>query len=208
MQTSTGVLVTFEGIEGSGKSTQIELTRAYMEQEGFSCLMTREPGGTPLGEGIRNFLLGQEELRIDPLTELFLIEADRTQHVAEIIKPALEEGRTILCDRYTDATIAYQGYGRGMDIPLIEEMNRRATGGLLPQYTILLDCSVEVGMGRAQGEDRFERESHEFHQRVREGYLRIAHQDPQRMKVVSGEGEPMAIQENIQMILRPLLDGR
>jgi dTMP kinase len=208
MQASTGVLVTFEGIEGSGKSSQIKLTKAYMEQEGYSCLMTREPGGTPLGEGIRNFLLDQEELRIDPLTELFLIEADRTQHVAEVIKPALEEGHTILCDRYTDATLAYQGYGRGMDIALIEEMNRRATGGLLPQHTILLDCSVDVGMGRAQGEDRFERESHEFHQRVRDGYLRIAHQDPQRVKVVSGESEPMAIQENIQMILRPLLDRR
>ncbi|MBN1254656.1 MAG: dTMP kinase [Deltaproteobacteria bacterium] len=208
MQASTGVLVTFEGIEGSGKSTQIELTRAYMEQKGYSCLATREPGGTPLGEGIRNFLLGQEELRIDPVTELFLIEADRTQHVAEIIKPALEEGRTILCDRYTDATIAYQGYGRGMDRALIEAMNRWATDGLIPQYTILLDCSVEIGMGRAQGEDRFERESHNFHQRVREGYLRIAQQDPQRVKTVSGEGEPMAIQDNIQRILRPLLDRR
>ena len=113
MQVPMGMLVTFEGIEGSGKSTQMALTRTYLEGEGYSCLVTREPGGTPLGEEIRNCLLHKGELRIDPLAELFLIEADRTQHVAEVLKPALEEGHMVLCDRYTDATLAYQGYGRG-----------------------------------------------------------------------------------------------
>jgi len=208
MQGPTGLLVTFEGMEGSGKSTQIELTRTYLEGKGRPCLVTREPGGTPLGEGIRNVLLEKEELRIDPLTELFLIEADRAQHVAEVIKPALEEGRTILCDRFTDATIAYQGYGRGVDRALIEAMNRRATGGLIPRCTILLDCSVDVGMGRAQGEDRFEREDHQFHQRVREGYLLIAQQEPQRVQVISGEGDQGTIQDEIRKIILPLVDRR
>lgn len=206
MQVSKGVLVTFEGIEGSGKSTQMALTRTYLEEEGHPCLVTREPGGTPLGEEIRNCLLHKGELRIDPLAELFLIEADRTQHVAEVIKPALEEGHMVLCDRFTDATLAYQGYGRGVDRGLIEEMNRRATGGLIPRCTILLDCSVEVGMERAQGEDRFEREDHHFHQRVRDGYLRIAQQEPQRVQVISAEDTEGMIQGKIQNILRPLLE--
>ena len=203
-----GILVTFEGIEGSGKSTQIALTRKYLEGEGYPCLVTKEPGGTPLGKEIRSFLLDKADLSIDPLAELLLIEADRAQHVAEVIRPALEEGRMILCDRFTDATVAYQGYGRGVDMVFIEEMNRRATGGLIPQCTILLDCSVDVGMARAVGEDRFEREDHLFHQRVREGYLRIAQQEPQRIKVVSGEGVQETIQEEIQSILSPLVERR
>lgn len=203
-----GILVTFEGIEGSGKSTQIALTRTYLEGEGYPCLVTREPGGAPLGEEIRRFLLQKGDLGIDPLAELFLIEADRAQHVAEVISPALAEGRMILCDRFTDATVAYQGYGRGVDMAFIEEMNRRATGGLIPQCTILLDCSVDVGMARAVGEDRFEREDHLFHEKVRDGYLRIAQQEPQRVKVVSGEGEQEAIQEEIRSILSPLVDGK
>jgi dTMP kinase len=203
-----GILVTFEGIEGSGKSTQIALTARYMEERGYPYLVTREPGGTPLGKEIRRLLLDKNELRIDPLAELFLIEADRAQHVAEIIRPALEEGRMVLCDRFTDATIAYQGYGRGMDLAFIEAMNQRATGGLMPQCTIVLDCSLDKGMARAGGQDRFEREDHLFHQRVREGYLSIAQQEPQRVKVVSGEGEQEAIQEEIRTILLPLVDRR
>jgi dTMP kinase len=208
MQVPIGLLVTFEGIEGSGKSTQIELTRAYVEEQGYTCLVTKEPGGSPLGEEIRGFLLDRGDLRIDPLTELFLIEADRAEHVAEVIRPALDEGRIILCDRYTDATIAYQGYARGLDITVIHQMNHWATGGLTPQCTIVLDCAIEVGMARAKGEDRFEREGKRFHEQVREGYLRIARQEPQRVTVVSGEGEQSAIQEEIRRIIRPLLDRR
>jgi dTMP kinase len=201
-----GIFVTFEGIEGSGKSTQIALASTYLEEKGYPCLVTREPGGTPLGVEIRNFLLDKKELSIDPLAELFLIEADRVQHVAEVIRPALEEGRMILCDRFTDATIAYQGYGRGVDMQLIAELNRRATGDLIPQCTILLDCSVDVGMARAQGKDRFEREDYFFHQQVRDGYLHIAQKEPGRVKVVSGEGEQEIIQEEIRSILLPLVD--
>jgi len=208
MQVPTGLLVTFEGIEGSGKSTQIELTRAYVEEHGYTCLVTKEPGGSPLGEEIRGFLLDRGDLRIDPLTELFLVEADRAEHVAEVIRPALDEGRIILCDRYTDATIAYQGYARGLDIAVITQLNHWATGGLTPQCTIVLDCPVAVGMARAKGEDRFEREGKRFHEQVRKGYLWIAQQEPQRVQVVSGEGEQTAIQEEIRRIIRPLLDRR
>lgn len=206
MKVPTGLLVTFEGIEGSGKSTQLELTRAYVEEQGHPCLVTIEPGGSPLGEEIRGFLLDRGDLKIDPLAELFLIEADRAEHVAEVIRPALDNGRIILCDRYTDATIAYQGYARGLDITVITQMNQWATGGLTPHCTIVLDCPVEVGMKRAKGKDRFEREDKKFHQQVREGYLRIARQEPQRVKVVSGEGQQSAIQGKIQRIIRPLLD--
>lgn len=203
-----GVLITFEGIEGSGKSTQIELARSYLEGNGYPCVVTREPGGTPLGEEIRHLLLTETDLRIDPLAELFLIEADRAQHVAEVIRPALEEGRTVLCDRFTDATVAYQGYGRGVDLAFIEEMNRRATGGLTPRSTIVLDCSVEVGMARARGEDRFEREDHLFHHRVKKGYRCIARQEPLRVKMISAHGREKAIQTKIQSILGPLMDRR
>jgi dTMP kinase len=206
MKVSTGLLVTFEGIEGSGKSTQIELTRAYVEEQGYPCLVTREPGGSPLGEEIRGFLLHGGDLRIDPLAELFLIEADRAEHIVEVIRPALEMGRIILCDRFTDATIAYQGYARGLDITIITQLNQWATGGLTPHSTIVLDCAVEVGMERARGADRFEREEKKFHQQVRDGYLRIARQEPQRVKVVSGDGAQSAIQGEIRRIIRPLLD--
>jgi dTMP kinase len=203
-----GLLVTFEGIEGSGKSTQIKLTRAYLEELEYLCLVTKEPGGSPLGEEIRGFLLDREDLKMDPLTELFLIEADRAEHVAEIIRPAMDQGRIILCDRYTDATVAYQGYARGLDIAAITQLNHWVTGGLTPQRTIVLDCPVEVGLARANGEDRFEREDNRFHERVREGYLRIAQQEPQRVAVVSGQGEQSAIQKEIRKIIRPLLDRR
>jgi dTMP kinase len=207
-QVPAGLLVTFEGIEGSGKSTQIGLTRTYLEEQGYPCLVTKEPGGSPLGEEIRSFLLDRGDLRIDPVTELFLIEADRAEHVVEVIRPAMDEGRIILCDRYTDATVAYQGYARGLDITVITQLNHWATGGLTPQRTIVLDCSVEVGMARAKGVDRFEREDKRFHERVREGYQRIAQQEPQRVTVVSGQGEQSAIQKEIRKIIRPLLDRR
>jgi len=203
-----GFLVTFEGIEGSGKTTQIGLTKTFIEEQGYPCLVTQEPGGVPLGAEIRRLLLDKGDLRIDPLAELFLLEANRTQHVSEVIRPALKKGLMILCDRYTDATIAYQGYGRGVAIPLIEEMNHVATGGLPPQRTILLDCPVTVGMARAKGEDRFEREDNAFHERVRAGYLRIAEQDPERVQVLSGDGAQMAIQEQIRAIILPLVKRR
>ena len=203
-----GLLVTFEGIEGSGKTTQVGLTKAFIEGQGYPCLVTQEPGGVPLGREIRRLLLDKGDLRIDPLAELFLLEANRAQHVTEVIRPALEKGLLILCDRYTDASVAYQGAGRGVGVSLIEQMNHAATGGLTPQLTILLDCPVAVGMARAKGEDRFEREDTSFHERVRKGYLQIAQQEPRRVQVVSGEGTQMEIQEQIRALILPLVRRR
>lgn len=207
VRTGGGLFLTFEGIEGSGKSTQIELTRDYVEGLGHLCLVTKEPGGSPLGEVIRGLLLERVEVRIDPLAELYLIEADRAQHVAEIIRPALERGEVVICDRFTDATIAYQGYGRGLDIGLIMEMNRVATGGLVPDCTILLDCPIEVGMARVRGEDRFERQGMGFHQKVRDGYLEIARQQSGRIRVISGQGPTSQIQREIRKVINSLLAG-
>ena len=203
-----GLLVTFEGIEGCGKTTQVGLTKAFIEEQGYPCLVTQEPGGVPLGQEIRRLLLDKTDLRIDPLAELFLLEANRAQHVAEVIRPALKKGLLVLCDRYTDATVAYQGAGRGVEASLIEQMNQAATGGLTPQMTILLDCPVAVGMARAKGEDRFEREDIAFHERVRKGYLQIARQEPQRVQVLSGEGTQMEIQERIRALILPLVQRR
>jgi dTMP kinase len=203
-----GLLVTFEGIEGSGKTTQVGLTRTFIEEQGYPCLATQEPGGVPLGQEIRRLLLDKGDLKIDPLAELFLLEANRTQHVAEFIRPALENGLVILCDRYTDASVAYQGAGRGVEVALIEQMNRLATGGLTPQLTIILDCPVAVGMARAKGEDRFEREDTAFHERVRKGYLQIARQEPRRVQVLSAEGTQMEIQEKIRALVLPLVQRR
>jgi dTMP kinase len=203
-----GLLVTFEGIEGSGKTTQVGLTRTFIEEQGYPCLATQEPGGVPLGQEIRRLLLDKGDLKIDPLAELFLLEANRAQHVAEFIRPALENGLVILCDRYTDASVAYQGAGRGVEVALIEQMNRLATGGLTPQLTIILDCPVAVGMARAKGEDRFEREDTAFHERVRKGYLQIARQEPRRVQVLSAEGTQMEIQEKIRALVLPLVQRR
>ncbi|OGP91772.1 MAG: dTMP kinase [Deltaproteobacteria bacterium RBG_16_54_18] len=203
-----GLLVTFEGIEGCGKTTQVGLTKAFIEEQGYPCLVTQEPGGVPLGQEIRRLLLDKTDLRIDPLAELFLLEANRAQHVAEVIRPALKKGLLVLCDRYTDATVAYQGAGRGVEASLIEQMNQAATGGLAPQLTILLDCPVAVGMARARGEDRFEREDAAFHERVRKGYLQIARQEPQRLQVLSGEGTQMEIQQQIRGLILSLVQRR
>ena len=200
-----GLFITFEGIEGSGKTTQIGLVAQFFEGRGVPHVVTREPGGSPLGERLRDLILERVEVTVTPMTELLLIEADRAQHVAEVIRPALAEGKVVVCDRFTDATLAYQGGGRGVERVIIEQANRWATGGLSPVLTILVDCPVEVGVARAEGRDRFEREGYAFHQRVRHEYLRIAREEPTRVKVVSGEGDRDAVQEEIRRHLQPLL---
>ena len=178
-----GILITFEGIEGSGKSTHMRLAGEFLLQKGYRLLCTHEPGGSPLGEGIRRLLL-QRGMTLSPLAELFLFCADRAQHLNEVILPALEEEKVILCDRFTDSTTAYQGYGRGIDLGVIEEANMWATGGLRPHLTILLDCDPEVGLSRVGERDRLEDEDLDFHRRVREGYLEIARGEPERVRVV------------------------
>lgn len=200
-----GLFITFEGIEGSGKTTQIGLVSQFLERQGVVHVVTREPGGSRLGEHVRDLILDRVEIGVSPVAELLLIEADRAQHVAEVIRPALAQGKVVVCDRFADATVAYQGGGRGVERTIIEQANRWATGDLSPVLTILLDCPVEVGMGRVEGRDRFEREGYAFHERVRQEYLTIAREEPRRVKVVSGDRDRHVVQEEIQRHVMPLL---
>lgn len=190
-----GLFVSFEGTEGTGKTTQIGLLAAALQAQGLEVLVTREPGGTPFGLRLRSVLLEPGAAPPTPYAELFLYLADRAQHVRDVVAPALERGICVLCDRFTDATVAYQGHGRGLDLDLIREGNRKATGGIAPGLTILLDFErVEDGLRRARHrqaedgtvgvEDRFERESVEFHRRVRSGYLGQAAADPGRFLIL------------------------
>lgn len=178
----TGKLITFEGIDGSGKTTQLQRLGTFLREAGYDVLTTREPGGTPLGRQIRQALLDGESGSVDPLAELLLYAADRAQHVRQLIRPALLAGRIVLCDRFCDATVAYQGYGRGFPIDLIIQLNQLATDGLTPDLTLFYDLPVEEGLARTRGRqtagapgrenqaDRLDREPLDFHRRVREGY--------------------------------------
>jgi dTMP kinase len=209
------LFITFEGIEGSGKTTQIQLLRNYLERRGYRCETTREPGGCRIGDKIRDILMDVSNENLAPLSELHLIMADRAQHVMEVIEPTLGDQRVLLCDRFLDATVAYQGFARGMDLDLIEKLNHTVTKGLKPDLTILLDCPVEVGLQRARGrmatetvpwkEDRFEGERGDFHQRVRDGYLAIAKAEPNRIKVVDGSRNEHTVEREIQQLVDPLL---
>ena len=207
-QDSGGILITVEGIEGSGKTTQLAALGAYLQAKGFPVRLTREPGGTPIGDAIRAILLRPDHADMAPMTELLLMGAGRAQHVHEVLRPGLGRGEVLLCDRFSDATLAYQGYGRGLDLERVRWVNEAATGGLKPDLTILLDCPVEMGLerswarlredGKAGEESRFEKEALEFHRRVREGYLHIARQEPDRVKVVDGGCPPEGVEEEIR----------
>jgi dTMP kinase len=184
-----GVFITFEGIEGSGKSTQAALLKAFLEAQGLEVLVTREPGGSPIGEQIRHILLDPGNHGMVPLAELLLYEASRCQHVEAVIRPALDRGKTVICDRFFDASTAYQGYARGLGIKMVGELNLVATGGRKPDLTIVLDLPVDMGLRRlGRSLDRIEREAVEFHERVRQGYLRIAEDESERVKVVDAAG--------------------
>jgi len=185
--------VSFEGGDGTGKSTQIVALERYLRDMGRPCLVTREPGGTSLGQLIRKVLLEVGDREIASSTELFLYLADRAQHVSEVIRPALNSGQIVLCDRFTDSTLAYQGYGRGIDLNLLAKLNGVADAGVRPHLTFLLDCPVELGLGRTSrrpnaagqpGQDRFEVESFEFHEKVRAGFLSMAAAEPARFRVI------------------------
>ena len=209
------LFITFEGIEGSGKTTQIYLLRDYVEEKGYRCKITREPGGCPIGDKIRDILMDSENENLTPLSELFLIIANRAQHVAEVIEPALSKGRVLICDRFHDATVAYQGFARGVPLDLIERLNQRVARGLKPDLTILLDCPVDLGLERAKErmanenvsakEGRFEGEQRDFHQRVRDAYLAIAKAEPHRIKVVDGSGDEHTVEREIRQLVDQFL---
>lgn len=181
---SKGLFITFEGGDGCGKTTQIKLLDEYLRSKGYQTLLTREPGSKGLGIKLREILLNYDG-EVSPRAESFLFLADRAQHVDCIIKPALENGVIVLCDRHTDSTVAYQGYGRGLDLEQIHNLNNIATNGLKPDLTIVLDVDVETSQKRVGAEkDRMESAGIEFFERVRKGFLEIAKQEPERVKVV------------------------
>ncbi|MBL8048673.1 MAG: dTMP kinase [Chthonomonas sp.] len=176
------MFITFEGPEGGGKSTQIQRLASELRARGREVLVTREPGGSAIGPTVRQLLLDSES--VNPLTELFLFLADRAAHVSDVIRPALQSGMVVLCDRYADSTVVYQGYARGGDVEWLRELNARATKGLQPHLTLLLDLDPVVGSARQQSQDRLDREPLEFHQRVRAGFLAEAARAPERYRVI------------------------
>ena len=187
-----GLLLTLEGIEGSGKSTQARALAAFLEREDVPVFLTREPGGVPLAEAIRDLLLSPDSGPIQPLTELLLFLAARAEHVARAIRPALEAGQVVICDRFTDATLAYQGGGRSVPDDLLRRLNSLSTGGLVPDRTYLLDVPVSLGLERADqrsgaaGKDRIERQGAEFFDAVRRRYLELAEQESERFLLLRG----------------------
>jgi dTMP kinase len=212
-----GTFLTFEGIEGSGKSTQIALAADHLSKHGRSATLTREPGGTPIGDQVRKILLDPANTALAPKAELLLYAAGRAQHLAELIVPGLKAGKVVLCDRFSDATLAYQGYGRGLDLELIRDLDRLVTADLRPDLTILLDIDAAAGLSRARGrnsrggleaEARFENEHLSFHERVRQGYLDLARQEPGRFRIVDASPPPGTVQNEIRRIVDELLSAK
>lgn len=209
-----GYFITFEGIEGSGKTTQMGLLAEHLDSLGYAVVMTREPGGCPVADKIRSILLDADNSSIFPLTELLLYAAARAQHVAEVIIPALKQGSIVLCDRFTDATLAYQGVGRGIAREAVDSLNQLACRSLRPDLTVLIDCDVSLGLERARRriesgsgprEERFELEALEFHQAVRDGYLEIARKEQSRFITVDGSG---SVEEISEAIVAQVLQNR
>ena len=207
MSNRRGILITLEGGEGSGKSTQIFKMSAVLELMGVGHICLREPGGTAVGEAVRAILLDPEMRGMVSRAELFLFEAARAQLVAEVIEPALEDGQVVIVDRFYDSSTSYQGYARGMDKDNINALNKFATGMLEPDLTIVIDVEPGLGLMRAtgQGADRLESESLDFHRRVGEGFLAIAALEPDRVKVVDGSGTIEEIHEAIMAIVLPII---
>lgn len=204
-----GLFITLEGTEGCGKSTQAKLLGEYLRKQGYDTVETREPGGTPLAEKIRAVLLDRADEPIAPETEAFLVLAARRQHVAQVIAPALARGSLVLCDRFTDSTLAYQGYARGLDIATLERLNRLATQSLTPDLTLIFDLPVSTGLARRRSAaelNRLDRESLRFHQKVRAGFLDLAKRHPTRIKVVSARASKETVARAVARTVTPMLD--
>jgi dTMP kinase len=201
------MFITFEGIEGSGKTTQIKHIHRYYKRQGQGCVVTREPGGTEIGEKIRSILLDPESKTICPMSELLLYLADRAQHIKELVMPALTAGKTVLCDRFFDATVVYQGYARAVDAQLIHRLHELIFEGFKPDATILLDLPPAIGLSRAweqidngkrkSAESRFEKEKLSFHEKVRAGYLELARREPERFHVIDASQEEDKVRRDI-----------
>ncbi len=197
-----GLFITFEGVEGAGKSSQIDLLKKEFEKKGIDYIVTREPGGTPIGEKIRAVLLDPENKEMNYITELLLYYSSRAQHLYEKIMYAKNQGKIVICDRYSDSTMAYQGYGRGIDINLIQQLNKIVEKENVPDLTFVIDIAPEISLERAKRKsgnvgDRLEQESLEFHNKVREGFIQIAKNNPDRVKIIDGKKSIEEIQKEI-----------
>ncbi len=200
-----GYFITFEGIEGAGKSTQSVMLHNYLIEKNKKVILTKEPGGTETGKKIRQILLSHSDEIFPPLAELFLYEADRNFHIHNLIKPKIGQGYTVICDRFTDSTLAYQGYARGLDIDFVKEINSIASEGIKPDITFLIDIPVEEGLKRIQKireKDRIEKEEIDFHKKLREGFLKIAEEERDRIVVLNGLEPPEKIFRQVIEILK------
>lgn len=211
----TGVFITLEGVEGSGKTTQAAILADVLRAQGRCVTVTHEPGGTRAGEAIRAIFL-DPAVSLHVATELLLVLADRAQHVREKLRPAVQAGEIVISDRYSDSTVAYQGYGRGFNLKLLGELNHLASDGMRPDLTIVLDCPAETGLARTRarvkgnerGPDRFEGERIEFHRRVRDGFLTIARDEPGRVTVIDSTRKKATVSADILRVVTDVLERR
>ena len=212
------MFITFEGVEGAGKTTQIVHLAGYLTARGVQCILTREPGGTDLGKKIRAVLLHPSSAGMAPETELLLYMADRAEHIQTVIRPSLNAGKAVLCDRFSDAMMVYQGTARGLPADRITRLHALVFGNLKPDMTFLLDLAPETGLARARrqmetggrpdAEGRFEEETLAFHQRVREGYLTLARQEPERFRVIRADQDENRVRSDILSVITPFLEKR
>ena len=200
-----GLFITFEGADGCGKTTQIKMLKDYLENSGYEVVLTREPGAKGLGEKVREILLNYDG-EVSDRCESFLFLADRAQNIDTIVNPAVKAGKIVLCDRHIDSTVAYQGYGRGLDLERINMLNRLATDGKTPDLTLVFDIDVETSMHRVgKNKDRMESAGVEFHNKVRNGYLEIAKLNPERVKVIDGRETIEKVFENVKSVVNKTL---
>lgn len=203
-----GKFITVEGTDGAGKSTQIELLVKYLESNGFEVVVTREPGGTSISEKIREIILDVENSEMSDITEALLYAASRAQHISQKIKPAVEDGKVVICDRFVDSSIAYQGYARGLDMSLIEDVNMYAVDGMIPDATLFFDIKPEIGIARkknVQSLDRIEKEALDFHYKVYNGYKELLEKYPQRIKRIDAEKDVEEVHTQVVEVLKQIL---